>query len=358
MQHLDEGTIHAWLDGALPPVEAEQVAKHAAECATCAAAVADARGIIAGAARIVSALDDVPGGVIPSGARGTTPAVSSPLWRRLRLTPGRAALAATILVAVSATLTLRSSTSSTPSTATQKDRAVSVAAPAPQPTTKRTPVVFPVTIDSFKVPGGGASSRLANASAANGGERKLESAVQKTGPTAMAEQRVADAVAPRDTSTRELQKVRATAQEAAAVASVAAAPVAAPPASMKASNLAPARAFDARDSATTFEGCYRLSADPSVGSTEMPSGLPTSFTLSRPSADLRAFSRRSVDVRLDSTGVPIAWRQLSTTQANVTFGLGSARQVSLMLTAGSPLGVASSGDRTTTVRVTRASCTP
>ena len=36
MQHLDEGTIHAWLDGALPQLDAEQVAKHAAECASCA----------------------------------------------------------------------------------------------------------------------------------------------------------------------------------------------------------------------------------------------------------------------------------------------------------------------------------
>src|SRR5262245_33237213 len=100
MQHLDEGTIHAWLDGALPPLEAEQVAKHASECATCGVAVAEARGIIAGSARIVSALDDVPGGVIPGRTTGGGPKGSS-AWRRLRLTPGRAALAATILLAVS-----------------------------------------------------------------------------------------------------------------------------------------------------------------------------------------------------------------------------------------------------------------
>src|SRR6476646_2723342 len=90
MQHLDEGTIHAWLDGALAPIEAEQVAKHAAECATCAAAVAEARGIIAGSARIVAALDDVPGGVIPAGGRTTRRPAGSSVWGRLRLTPGRA----------------------------------------------------------------------------------------------------------------------------------------------------------------------------------------------------------------------------------------------------------------------------
>ena len=65
MQHLDEGTIHAWLDGALDAEESARVEQHAAECATCAAAVAEARGLIAGASRLLSALDSVPGGVIP-----------------------------------------------------------------------------------------------------------------------------------------------------------------------------------------------------------------------------------------------------------------------------------------------------
>ena len=30
MQHLDEGTIHAWLDGALPDDEASEVEQHVA----------------------------------------------------------------------------------------------------------------------------------------------------------------------------------------------------------------------------------------------------------------------------------------------------------------------------------------
>lgn len=65
MQHPDEGTIHAWLDGALPPAEAAALEAHVASCAECSAAVAEARGMLAGASRILSALDDVPGGVIP-----------------------------------------------------------------------------------------------------------------------------------------------------------------------------------------------------------------------------------------------------------------------------------------------------
>ena len=351
MQHLEEGTIHAWLDGALPPLEAEQVAKHAGECAVCAAAVAEARGIIAGSARIVSALDDVPGGVIPSGGRATASVTGTSVWRRLRLTPGRAALAATILVAVSATLTLRSPGSSP---TTQKDSAVSVAASKPlQPST---PAAAPVgvTLDSIKVPG--ASAHVVNASAS----RKPGVVANAPQPQAVAERSgAADAVALRDTSARELQKAspsRATMQEATAGASAAAAPPAV--ASMKTTNIAAPRALDVRDSVSAFEGCYRLSADSSVGPAEMPRGLPTRFTLSRPSADLRMTPRRFAQARADSTVLPVAWQQLSPTQANVTFGSANARQVSLTLTAGSPVGVASSGDRTTTVRVIRAPCPP
>jgi hypothetical protein len=100
MQHLDEGTIHAWLDGALPSDEGAQVEAHAAECAACAAAVAEARGFIAGASRILTALDDVPGGVIP---RRTEPGVAAALAkgrpaprRRSWLTSGAMRAAAVI----------------------------------------------------------------------------------------------------------------------------------------------------------------------------------------------------------------------------------------------------------------------
>ncbi len=110
MQHLDEGTIHAWLDDALAGDEAAAVAKHVAECGDCAALVAEARGMIVAAGNIVAALDDVRGGVIPSSAparaiAGQTSQTS--LWRRLHFTPTRAALAATLLVAVGSVLTLR-----------------------------------------------------------------------------------------------------------------------------------------------------------------------------------------------------------------------------------------------------------
>jgi hypothetical protein len=65
MQHLDEGTIHAWLDDALTPDESAAVALHASACQECAARVAEARGLIAASSRILSALDVVPAGVVP-----------------------------------------------------------------------------------------------------------------------------------------------------------------------------------------------------------------------------------------------------------------------------------------------------
>ena len=64
-EHLDEGTIHAWLDGALSPDESGRVESLSATCAECAALVAEARGLIAASSRILSSLDAVPAGVIP-----------------------------------------------------------------------------------------------------------------------------------------------------------------------------------------------------------------------------------------------------------------------------------------------------
>ena len=76
MRHLDEGTIHAWLDGALNEEKAKKAEEHAARCTQCAVAVADARGYIAASSRILSALDDVPRGVVPKTAP-SAPALSS-----------------------------------------------------------------------------------------------------------------------------------------------------------------------------------------------------------------------------------------------------------------------------------------
>src|SRR3982074_2705691 len=92
MQHLDEGTIHSWLDGALSADEAARVEAHVKECPQCAAAVAEARGFIAASSRILTALDNAPRGVIPAAAPAKR--VNPMVWR----------VAATLLVVAAGTL--------------------------------------------------------------------------------------------------------------------------------------------------------------------------------------------------------------------------------------------------------------
>ena len=93
MQHLDEGTIHAWLDGALTPEEAAQADAHVKGCPQCQAAVAEARGFIAASSRILTALDNAPRGVIPIAPRQR---VQPWVWR----------VAATVLVVATGTVLL------------------------------------------------------------------------------------------------------------------------------------------------------------------------------------------------------------------------------------------------------------
>ena len=107
MQHLDEGTIHAWLDGALDAEESARVEQHAGECGECAAAVAEARGLVAGASRILSALDQVPRVAGGGGGAGGSSYRSRSLWGRLHLTPLRAAAAALVFLAAGTVLVVR-----------------------------------------------------------------------------------------------------------------------------------------------------------------------------------------------------------------------------------------------------------
>src|SRR5689334_16804296 len=78
MRHPDEGTIHAWLDGALDDADAAWLETHARECAACGALVAEARGLVAGASRVLGALDGVPGGVLPPARTPETVNASDP----------------------------------------------------------------------------------------------------------------------------------------------------------------------------------------------------------------------------------------------------------------------------------------
>ncbi|MGQ0648014.1 MAG: zf-HC2 domain-containing protein [Gemmatimonadaceae bacterium] len=93
--HLEEGTIHAWLDGALSPEEGATVEAHVAACKLCAAMVAEARGFIAASSRILSARDDVPASVLPDASTAAEPPVLKPeltLERRFQAPAARPAL--------------------------------------------------------------------------------------------------------------------------------------------------------------------------------------------------------------------------------------------------------------------------
>lgn len=113
MQHPEEGTIHGWLDGALPADEAAAVEAHVAGCSECAARVAEARGLIAAASRIVGALDVIPSGVIP---------VRKPARRAWYMSNQLRAAAAVLIVAAGSLLVMRGGQK------TQAERAVTLAA--------------------------------------------------------------------------------------------------------------------------------------------------------------------------------------------------------------------------------------
>jgi putative zinc finger protein len=113
MQHPDEGMIHTWLDGELSAEDAAALEAHVAECAPCAVAVAEARGLIAGSSRIVSFLDSVPAGVIPE---------ARPAHRSWYSTTQFRAAAAFLLVAGSSLLVVRRNE-------TKADKLMAVAAP-------------------------------------------------------------------------------------------------------------------------------------------------------------------------------------------------------------------------------------
>lgn len=85
MPHLDEGIIHAWLDGALTDQERTDAEAHAADCEACSAAVAEARGLVAASTRILSALDDVPAGAIPVATRRSEGTMAVGAGRKARV---------------------------------------------------------------------------------------------------------------------------------------------------------------------------------------------------------------------------------------------------------------------------------
>jgi anti-sigma factor RsiW len=54
MSHVDEGTLHAYIDGELPPAEAQGVAEHLAHCPVCRSRVEEERALIARADQVLA----------------------------------------------------------------------------------------------------------------------------------------------------------------------------------------------------------------------------------------------------------------------------------------------------------------
>ena len=304
MLHLDEGTIHAWLDGELPAHEAESAARHVAGCEQCGALVAEARGLMAGATRIVSALDAGPVGVIPRPQSESNPRRRP--WYRVSLTPARMSIAATIVVAVGMTLTVRRGSEDNHAALKR-----TIDSPVSVPTTAAAPVA-----DSN-------SNAVSGASLASGGPIAMDKATSpKTSPKRAAPMTApASAAAPPGLAAAAIEEQKAMPAVRQSVADAAAKQVAAAPRTEAAPAPAAVRADSARakdelakvsvdsiyrgDAArrrvvganvvqlqevvvanerdakspmnvTTFPSCYRMAIDSTVWN-----GVPTSFALDR-----------------------------------------------------------------------------
>jgi hypothetical protein len=142
--HVDEGTIHAWLDGELDEALEARIQAHIGRCGACAAHVAEARGLIAGASRVIGMLDEVPAPFVrPAVAR--TAADDMSVWRLLRVTPARASIAAMLVVAVGIALTRGQLSREVPVSSRGQDAAAPMSATA-APAAPVTAVPTPDTI--------------------------------------------------------------------------------------------------------------------------------------------------------------------------------------------------------------------
>ena len=352
MQHLEESTIHAWLDEALSSEESARVEAHVQECGECAAMVADARGLIAGASRIVSALDIVPGGVLPKPAP-VVPAPGKSLWRSLHLTPFRAALAASLMLAVASLFAVRGSYRQA-SVATSEQKAVAPTPMAPmaaRPTAVASPAIPSATRPIASADAGPVSrerAQLRSVPVMKANEAPTEKAL--AAPKVLPPPRAfaaADSTMRAD-STRRTVAVDSTARAVADARAAAATPAAPPAAVNRADSVAarrpsevaasaagagrggrggqnqaqarmamevPRRALLSDNSfASDFAGCYKVS-----DSTSWPRTLPTQFLLVRDStAAGTRYVRLVRDGRVD-TSVVGNWQPTGPGTALVSF---------------------------------------
>jgi hypothetical protein len=90
MPHLDEGTLHALLDGEIPSAELPPIQAHLGACAECRARLAEEQELLAESDRLIEVLE------LPPAAPAVTPVRTSAPRRRW---PTRLAWAATLVLA-------------------------------------------------------------------------------------------------------------------------------------------------------------------------------------------------------------------------------------------------------------------
>jgi putative zinc finger protein len=376
MQHLDEGTIHAWLDGALAGDEAAGVAKHVAECGDCAAMVAEARGIIAAASNIISALDSVRGGVIPM----PKPVVAGQgsLWRRLRLTPGRAALAATLLVAVASLLTVRRmpragapETRMTPAAqvatpvesespealprkaarvVTKNDTAArsSPTSIAKRPALLDTERVMNAVTPKAEEVAANARSRLFDSAGKTAADRATSSvaaapsapdSIRSAGAAGAAASRTATDARPRFAPVGPLQQVVTTGLEAAR-----------------------AKTIKLRPEVGELEGCFQFREDSAKSAATAAAaaiGFPSRFALVNAAGVVPHVVRAvSAEGRVDSLASVGTWQRVTNEVVRVQFTSGRQQPVTLQLTTGAVTSQAVIGGQATSLRVAPIECRP
>jgi putative zinc finger protein len=122
MSHVDDGQVHAYLDGELPQADAWRFEAHVAECPACRGRLEEARALITRASELL-ALAGPPARDIPPFRAGEVRPPARPSWR----VPQPLAWAASVVLALAAGWYLRG----TPATAPPHDRgAVAKAAAA------------------------------------------------------------------------------------------------------------------------------------------------------------------------------------------------------------------------------------
>ena len=126
MPHADDGTLHAYLDGELPPAEARGVEAHVAECPGCRARLEEERALIARAHELLG-LASPPDRAIPPFRAGDLKPPVRP-WSRMRLP---LAWAATVVLALGIGMYLGGGSAVPGREQPVAQRAAEVAPPAP-----------------------------------------------------------------------------------------------------------------------------------------------------------------------------------------------------------------------------------